>query len=100
MKVLKGQLQETLFAWPNQELVRSGEDSPPQVIRDRVYGENEVTYMSDQLGLHRISNPDPTNVAVSLHCKCHISDRLTEPMLTDRSIHPSQCGYVWLPHLR
>jgi cysteine dioxygenase len=25
--------------------------------------------MSDKLGLHRISNPDPKEYAVSLHCK-------------------------------
>ena len=67
MKILQGSLQETLFAWPNKDQVISGEDSPPQVIKETTYRENEVTYMSDQLGLHRISNPDPNNVAVSLH---------------------------------
>lgn len=67
MKILKGSLQETLFSWPDQEKIKRGEYSPPQVTRQSVYGENEVTYMSDKLGLHRISNPDPNNFAVSLH---------------------------------
>jgi len=48
MKVLKGTLKET------------------------VYHEGRVTYMADELGLHKISNPDPTNVAVSLHRQCSV----------------------------
>lgn len=28
---------------------------------------NEVTYMSDELGLHRVENPSHSNRAVSLH---------------------------------
>jgi cysteine dioxygenase len=65
MKILKGSLVETRYAWPlNQD-----EDRPLETISNKTYHENEVTYMSDKLGLHRISNPDPLNHAVSLHCK-------------------------------
>lgn len=64
MKVLAGSLKETLYAWPEA----SGA-APLAVKKETVYTQNQVTYMSDQLGLHRISNPDPKNVAVSLHCK-------------------------------
>jgi len=32
-----------------------------------MYWENQVTYMADELGLHKISNPDLSDVAVSLH---------------------------------
>ncbi|KAL1971119.1 hypothetical protein VTN77DRAFT_70 [Rasamsonia byssochlamydoides] len=67
MKILKGSLKETLYAWPEKEKVAEGQGSPLQVTRETVYQENQVTYMSDQLGLHRISNPDPNNYAVSLH---------------------------------
>ncbi|KAJ5219099.1 uncharacterized protein N7498_001198 [Penicillium cinerascens] len=67
MKILKGKLQETLYSWPDQEKIREGQTSPPQVTRQTVYGENQVTYMSDKLGLHRISNPDPDDFAISLH---------------------------------
>ncbi|BCS23824.1 putative cysteine dioxygenase Cdo1 [Aspergillus puulaauensis] len=67
MKVLKGTLQETLYTWPDQERVERGQVSPPQVKKVTTYGENQVTYMSDKLGLHRIHNPDPNDVAISLH---------------------------------
>ncbi|OJZ83946.1 hypothetical protein ASPFODRAFT_83348 [Aspergillus luchuensis CBS 106.47] len=67
MKILKGSLKETLYAWPDQDKLQNGESSPPQIKKETVYGENQVTYMSDKLGLHRISNPDPNDYAVSLH---------------------------------
>ncbi|KAL3447924.1 RmlC-like cupin domain-containing protein [Aspergillus insuetus] len=67
MKVLKGNLQETLYTWPDQDKVQHGELSPPRITKVTTYGENQVTYMSDQLGLHKIHNPDPNNVAISLH---------------------------------
>ncbi|KAJ5526876.1 hypothetical protein N7513_011035 [Penicillium frequentans] len=67
MKILKGKLQETLYSWPDQEKIKRGETSPPQITRQTIYEENQVTYMSDKLGLHRISNPDPKNFAISLH---------------------------------
>jgi cysteine dioxygenase len=85
MKLLKGSLRETLYNFPDQELVQRGVSAPITVKKETVYQENEVTYISgplssilysqfilltsyaDQIGLHRISNPDPTNFAVSLH---------------------------------
>lgn len=69
MKVLKGSLKETLYSWPDRDLSDQGQPAPPQIKKETVYHENGVTYMSDQLGLHRISNPDPENYAVSLHRK-------------------------------
>ncbi|KAH1492478.1 hypothetical protein LV164_000648 [Aspergillus fumigatus] len=65
--VLKGSLQETLYTWPDQDKLRNGQPSSPQIIKKTTYTENQVTYMSDKLGLHKISNPDPHNPAVSLH---------------------------------
>ncbi|PGH08365.1 cysteine dioxygenase [Blastomyces parvus] len=67
MKVLKGSLRETQYAWPEKDKVQKGEPSPLTVTKDTVYKENQVTYMSDKLGLHKISNPDPDNFAISLH---------------------------------
>ncbi|KAL4982427.1 RmlC-like cupin domain-containing protein [Aspergillus falconensis] len=67
MKVLKGTLQETLYTWPDQDKVQHGQSSPPQVTKVTTYSENQVTYMSDKLGLHKIHNPDPNDVAISLH---------------------------------
>ncbi|EED20094.1 cysteine dioxygenase Cdo1, putative [Talaromyces stipitatus ATCC 10500] len=64
MKILKGSLKETLFSWPEKT---NTPNAPLQITKETVYGENQVTYMSDQLGLHRISNMDPDNYAISLH---------------------------------
>lgn len=63
MKVLKGSLKETRYNFPKNNA------TPPEVIKETLYSSNQVTYMADELGLHKISNPDPENVAVSLHCK-------------------------------
>lgn len=68
MKILKGSLTETRYAWPTIDR-NNAEDRPLQVMSSKTYRENQVTYMSDKLGLHRISNPDPNDYAVSLHCK-------------------------------
>ncbi|CAL5867300.1 uncharacterized protein PFLUO_LOCUS1515 [Penicillium psychrofluorescens] len=65
--ILKGKLQETLYSWPDKEKIEHGQTSPPQITKETNFGENQVTYMSDKLGLHRISNPDPDNFAISLH---------------------------------
>ncbi|KAJ4304796.1 hypothetical protein N0V90_000324 [Kalmusia sp. IMI 367209] len=66
MKVLKGSLVETRYAWPTTALNQE-EQRPLQSISEKKYEENQVTYMSDKLGLHRISNPNPEEYAVSLH---------------------------------
>ena len=84
-KVLKGSLKETLYDWPDKALLQDGDAAPPNVRKETVFRENEVTYISglinpkscssrmrlkmkaDQIGLHRISNPDPNVRAVSLH---------------------------------
>ncbi|KAF2107427.1 cysteine dioxygenase [Lophiotrema nucula] len=68
MKILKGQLLETRFHRPTVEQLINEEKQP--LVRDgnpMPYNVNEVTYMSDDLGLHKIGNPDPQEWAVSLH---------------------------------
>ncbi|EEH45268.2 cysteine dioxygenase [Paracoccidioides brasiliensis Pb18] len=65
--ILKGSLRETQYAWPEEDKLRKGEPSPLTVTKETLFWENEVTYMSDKLGLHKISNPDPENFAISLH---------------------------------
>ncbi|KAK5173782.1 uncharacterized protein LTR77_002463 [Saxophila tyrrhenica] len=90
MKILKGSLTETLYAWPCESLESSGgcpassESSCPStehscsfsgsfepaalnIKRSTTYDANGVTYMSDRLGLHRIQNPSSDEFAVSLH---------------------------------
>jgi len=72
MKILKGSLTETRYAWPTVDR-NNAEDHPLQVLSNKTFEENQVTYMSDKLGLHRISNPDPQDYAVSLHRKLDLS---------------------------
>ncbi|TID23986.1 putative cysteine dioxygenase Cdo1 [Venturia nashicola] len=67
MKILKGSLKETLYAWPDQSLIKRGISAPPAVVKETIYNTNEVAYMSDTVGLHRISNPNPHDFVVSLH---------------------------------
>lgn len=68
MKILKGSLVETRYDWPTVSLSNK-EDRPLDVISEKTYQQNQTTYMSDKLGLHRIKNPNPDEYAVSLHCK-------------------------------
>ncbi|KAK2767478.1 Cysteine dioxygenase [Arachnomyces sp. PD_36] len=97
MKVLKGSLQETRYAWPENSKVRNGEPQTLKNLKETVYHENEVTYMSDKLGLHKISNPDPESFAVSLHLYtppnaaqfgCSVFDEKT-----GQSHHTKQCNF-------
>lgn len=60
MRILKGTLKETRYALPAPA-------TQPHVIKETTYRANQVTYMSDELGLHKISNPHPDELAVSLH---------------------------------
>lgn len=72
MKILKGTLKETLYTLPSSDGATSqaasqGKPMPPEVVKETLYQENEVTYISDKIGLHKISNPSNDEVAVSLH---------------------------------
>jgi cysteine dioxygenase len=69
MKILKGSLKETLFnkVPPNEAQASEGQRTPPQVVKETMYERDQVTYISDDIGLHKIFNPSETDVAVSLH---------------------------------
>ncbi|KAJ5591071.1 Cysteine dioxygenase [Penicillium hetheringtonii] len=64
MKVLAGQLHETVYHSPDSN---SGEEKPLEIKSSNTFGMNEVTYISDDIGLHRVHNPSDKHVAVSLH---------------------------------
>lgn len=66
MKILKGSLKETLYNMPVQAEDEAGSRTPPRIVKETTYNRNEVTYISDDIGLHKISNPSDTP-AVSLH---------------------------------
>ncbi|KAK9367805.1 RmlC-like cupin domain-containing protein [Lipomyces kononenkoae] len=61
MKILQGELVESIYKWPEG-------DHPRRMIIERraEYRENDVAYMHDKIGLHRISN-ETQRPAVSLH---------------------------------
>ncbi|KAG8179839.1 hypothetical protein JTE90_020822 [Oedothorax gibbosus] len=68
MKVLDGTLHEVRFAWPNES-----EEDQEQEMENIGYTHlktDDVTYMNDTLGLHRMENPSHTQTAVSLHLYC------------------------------
>ena len=64
MKVLHGDLTETRYEFPEE----GSSPSAMQIISEKTYKENAVTYMADELGVHRVSNRG-SDFAVSLHCR-------------------------------
>lgn len=66
MKILKGSLTETIYDWPCRSPGKL-QTAAPKIRERTTYATNEVTYMSDKLGLHTVSNPLQDEFAVSLH---------------------------------
>jgi cysteine dioxygenase len=64
MKILDGELNESVYHTPTAE----GRDAPLKIKKNTTYQPNEVAYISDQIGLHRVVNPSQDRLAVSLHC--------------------------------
>jgi len=73
MKILDGELKETLYDWPNENegaLGDEGEGNGSDGMRKRstkVLGTGSVAYINDSIGLHRVENPSDSSRAVSLH---------------------------------
>jgi len=91
MKILRGNLTETRYAFPTSE-----REEPMKVTSETVYKENQVAYMADELGLHRVTNQG-SDFAVSLHLYtppnvakggCHIFNEDT-----GKKSHVKNCGY-------
>ena len=97
MKILRGNLTETRYAFPEGET----SEGPMTIISEKTYKEDAVAYMADELGLHRVSNKG-SDFAVSLHRRCLASHRDTSPHadLQLCSIHPSKRSQGGLSHLR
>ncbi|KAJ1721758.1 hypothetical protein LPJ61_005999, partial [Coemansia biformis] len=64
MKLLGGQLDEHLYAWPDHGC---SEAKGLSLRRTASLKANSVAYMHDKIGLHRIANPSMSEKAVSLH---------------------------------
>jgi cysteine dioxygenase len=64
MKILKGNLTETRYECPQH----GDGEQPLSKISQKTYKENQVAYMADELGLHKVIN-EGSDFAVSLHCE-------------------------------
>lgn len=64
VKVLDGGLREVRYHWPEEKTTEDGGMAEMSRMEAK---KNDVTYMSDELGLHRVENVSHTNKAVSLH---------------------------------
>lgn len=62
MKMLKGNLRETLYSSPD-----TNNDAIPHPLKETLYTRDQVTYISDKIGLHKIENASDTETAISLH---------------------------------
>lgn len=89
LKILQGTLKETLYDWPDAPVSRT---SPLNIRRETLLHENDAAYMSDKLGLHKISNPDPHRPAISLHRMHPTRLRLMAWRLTRNSVYPTVGG--------
>lgn len=64
MKMLQGSLEEVRYAWPESE-----DEELKEIGRKRLEL-NEVCYINDSLGLHRVENVSSYDTAISLHLYC------------------------------
>lgn len=79
MKTLDGELLESRYAWPDKERAdatahfdNSDEENEEnegvmQSIGKTRMAKNDVLYINDEVGLHRVGNPNKTQTAASLH---------------------------------
>lgn len=85
MKILQGKLCETRYAWPTNEASKT-EDGTEELkeLERNTLDTNEICYINDSQGLHRVENPSAMNPAVSLH--------LYSPPFSSCSVFNKQTG--------
>ncbi|XP_066142798.1 cysteine dioxygenase type 1 isoform X1 [Euwallacea fornicatus] len=71
MKMLQGSLEEIRYSWPQKE------DSELEEIGRSRLNLNDLCYINDSLGLHRVANVSSYDTAISLHLYCPPYDRCT-----------------------
>jgi len=64
VKILDGNLTESLFDWPKND---SEEESQLHKLQVNTYPKDGVTYICDDMGIHRMENTSHTDRCVSLH---------------------------------
>jgi cysteine dioxygenase len=74
MKVLKGTLKEILYEFPDPEATKL-QPQPLRSTKESTFKENDVTYIADDVGLHKVFNPLQDEFAVSLHRKLSALNR-------------------------
>lgn len=78
MKILRGTLKESQFNWPTE-----GNEREMEAFQTKTFKRDDVTYINDSIGLHRVENPSHTEGAVSLHLywppfdECSVFDTYT-----------------------
>jgi len=86
VKVLDGQLLETRYAWPTSCITNNNKDETIEPLTEtdrKTFTIDGVTYMSDELGLHRMENPSNSESAITLHLyvpaydHCYMFDQRT-----------------------
>ncbi len=98
MKILKGSLKETQYSMPDgPETSSECLQAPPKVTKETIYTNNQVTYISDQIGLHKITNASDQDPAISLHLytpphAANFGLNLFDEK-TGRSTHIKQAGF-------
>lgn len=63
--MLQGELTETLYNFPTDGELK-GDEADIEVISESTYTENQVTYINDDLGVHKMWNKGK-DYAISLH---------------------------------
>ncbi|XP_033330291.1 cysteine dioxygenase type 1 isoform X2 [Megalopta genalis] len=86
MKILQGELCETRYAWPkkNGTISISTEAEELKELDRTTLDLDEICYINDSMGLHRVENPSAVNPAISLH--------LYSPPFSSCSVFNKQTG--------
>ncbi|XP_001632450.3 cysteine dioxygenase type 1 [Nematostella vectensis] len=85
LKVLDGKLKETLFEWPSES-----EPEKPLAVKGVSYVDrDEVAYINDSIGLHRMENTSHSDTACSLHLYCPPFDMCNS--FDQRTGHKRKC---------
>ncbi|XP_077571966.1 cysteine dioxygenase type 1-like isoform X2 [Stigmatopora nigra] len=82
MKMLQGELKETQYDWPEKEGGQMKER------RHSFIKTNDVAYINDSMGLHRVENVSHTEGSVSLHL--YSPPFMTCQVFDDRTGHKSE----------
>lgn len=80
MGVVDGYIQEDLYTYPEG-------DEKPEFIRNLKCESGQVAFISDEMGVHRVSNPSSDSRAITLHL--YVNPIKKEKIFNDEG------GYEW-----